>query len=127
MCKSKRFQLDCLSSVILLLFLGYSLYLLNLGISPNKIPRLRKNLQNWVNKGRFWIGKQPVFDCNIGKIKSLEQLSLTLFFSFFTWSPYDSVRIKGPTLFSFSYGFWVKFNVIISAYTLMYISSKQIY
>ena len=31
----------------------------------------KKNLQNWEITGLFWIGKQPVFDCKIGKIKSL--------------------------------------------------------
>ena len=29
----------------------------------------KKNLQNWENTGLFWIGKQPVFGCKIGKIK----------------------------------------------------------
>ena len=30
-----------------------------------------KNLRNCENTGLFWIGKQPVFGCKIGKIKSL--------------------------------------------------------
>ena len=57
---------------ILLSFLGYSLCLLNFGINPNEILRLGKNLQNWENTDLFWIGKQPVFGCKIGEIKSLE-------------------------------------------------------
>ena len=42
-----------------------------LGINPNKILRLGKNLQHWETTGLFWIGKQPVFGCKIGKTKSL--------------------------------------------------------
>ena len=57
--------------MILLPTLGYCLCLLNLGINPNTILRLGKNIKNWENTGLFWTGKQPVFSCKIGKIKSL--------------------------------------------------------
>ena len=62
--------------MILLPTLEYSLYLLNLGINPNKILGLRKNYQKLGKYRPFWIGKQPVFGCNIvnihiGIIKSL--------------------------------------------------------
>ena len=30
----------------------------------------KKTLQNWENTGLFLVGKQPVFGCKIGKIKS---------------------------------------------------------
>ena len=35
----------------------------------NKLANPNKIL--WENTGLFWIGKQPVFGCKIGKIKSL--------------------------------------------------------
>ena len=57
--------------MIILPILGNSLCLLNVRINSNKTLRLGKNLQNWENTGLFWIGKQPVFGCKIGKIKSL--------------------------------------------------------
>ena len=57
--------------VVIETFFGYSLCLLSLGINPNKILRLGKNLQNWENTGLFSVGKQLVFGCKIGKIKSL--------------------------------------------------------
>ena len=48
----------------------------NLGINPNKILGLGKNYQKLGKYRPFWIGKQPVFGCNIvnihiGIIKSL--------------------------------------------------------
>ena len=67
----QHIQINFLQAVILLPFWGYSLCLLNLGINHNKILRFGKNLQNWKNTGLFWIGKQLVFGCKIGKIKSL--------------------------------------------------------
>ena len=59
---------ESLYSVISLPFLGYSLCLLNLGINPNKILRLGKNLQNW-GKDRSFLDWEAA--CKIGKIKSL--------------------------------------------------------
>ena len=41
---------------------------LKLRKNPNKILRLGKN---WGKYEPFWIGKQPVFSCKLGKIKSL--------------------------------------------------------
>ena len=35
--------------------------------------QLNPQVQNWKNTGLFWIGKQPVFGCKIGKIKSLNR------------------------------------------------------
>ena len=61
--------------MILLHTLGYSLFLLNLRINPNEILILGKNYKNWENTGPFRIGKQPVFGCKIGKIKSLEVIA----------------------------------------------------
>ena len=50
---------------------------LEFGKNLNKIARLGKNLQNWENPGLFWIGKQSVFCCKIGKIKSQETVILS--------------------------------------------------
>ena len=30
-----------------------------------------KNIKNWENTRPFWIGKQPVFSCKIGKKKKI--------------------------------------------------------
>ena len=57
--------------VILLPVLEYSLCLLNLGISPIKSSDWGKISKFGENIALFWIGKQPVFSCKIGKIKSL--------------------------------------------------------
>ena len=64
-------KIKCTKPVNALPFWRYSQCLLNLALNPNKIHRLGKNLQNWENTDLFWIGKQPVFGCKIGKIKSL--------------------------------------------------------
>ena len=61
-----------LYSVILLPFWGYSFGLLILGIDANnRTLRFGKKSQKLRNTDLFWIDKQPVFGCNIGKIKSL--------------------------------------------------------
>ena len=39
-----------------------------------QIPQVGKNLQSWENTGLFWIGKQPVFGCKIGKKTLLSPL-----------------------------------------------------
>ena len=64
--------------VIILPFSGYSLCILNLGINPNKILRLGKNSPKLGKYRPFWIRKQPVLDCKIGKIKSLRADHLAL-------------------------------------------------
>ena len=61
-------------TVILLPNFGYILCLLNLGTNPNRILRLGKNIKKMEKFRLFWIGKQSVFGCKIGKIKSLMEL-----------------------------------------------------
>ena len=72
----KTFSILCAFSDFIA-FLGIQPVPVDFGKNPNKILRLGKKSPNWENTGLFWIGKQ-LFDCKIGKIKSLAVLILII-------------------------------------------------